>query len=132
MVRIIGQVTTYEHMRLPIVISPIEEHLAETGSDKIPSFPWDLKVHFVSRMFYVMLTQVALESDTPHIGLVWSEPTGTCPMGRDIFSLLIIMIKHGEGWAGTTSTEMFLNMKLLDNRSKCHRYFSLRNQEWRI
>jgi hypothetical protein len=86
------------------VISPTQEQLAETGSDKLPSFPWDPGVHFVSRMFYVMLTQVAPESHTLHLGLVWSEPAGTCPMERDIFSLLIIMIGHGDGWAGTTST----------------------------
>jgi hypothetical protein len=79
-----------------------------------------------------MLTQVVPESHTLHLGLVWSGPAGTCPMERDIFSLLIIMIGHGDGWAGTTSTEMFLQMQLLDNRSKCHRYFSLRIQEWRI
>jgi hypothetical protein len=53
-------------------------------------------------------------------------------MERDNFSLLIIMIGHGDGWAGTTSTEMFLQMQLLDNRSKCHRYYSLRIEECRI
>jgi len=42
------------------------------------------------------------------------------------------MIGHGDGWAGTTSTKMFIQMQLLDSRSKCHKYFSLRIQEWRI
>ena len=38
------------HSGLPTVISPAHDHLAETGSDKLPSFPWDLGVHLVSRM----------------------------------------------------------------------------------
>jgi hypothetical protein len=79
-----------------------------------------------------MMTQVAPESHILHLGLVWSGPAGTCPMERGSFSLLIIMIGHGDGWAGTTSTEIFLQMQLLDNRSNCHRYFSLRIQEWGI
>jgi hypothetical protein len=53
----------------------------ETGSDKLPSFPWDPGVHLVSKMFHYMLTQVALESHTLHLGLVWSGSVGTCPMG---------------------------------------------------
>jgi hypothetical protein len=56
MVSIINQVTTYEHGGLPTVISPTQEQLAETGSDKLPSFPWDPGVHLVSRMFHYMTT----------------------------------------------------------------------------
>jgi hypothetical protein len=104
MVSIIGQVTTYEHRGLPTVISLTQEQLVETGSDKISSFPWDPRVHFVSRMFYIILTQVAPERHTLHLGLVWSGSIGTCPMEQDVFSLLIIMIGHGDGWASTTST----------------------------
>jgi hypothetical protein len=53
-------------------------------------------------------------------------------MERGNFSLLIIMIGHGDGWTGTTYTEMSLQMEFLDNKSNCHMYFSLRIQEWRI
>jgi hypothetical protein len=53
-------------------------------------------------------------------------------MERGKFSLLIIMIGHGDGWEGTPSTEMFSQMHFLDNRSNGHRYFILRIQEWRI
>jgi hypothetical protein len=81
MVSIIDQVMTDECGGLPTVISPAQEQLVETGSDKLPSFPWDPRVHLVSRMFYYMTTQVALESHTLHLGLVWSEPAGTCPVG---------------------------------------------------
>jgi hypothetical protein len=42
------------------------------------------------------------------------------------------MIEHGDGWADTTSTEVLLQMQLLDNRSSFHRYSSLRIQEWGI
>jgi hypothetical protein len=53
-------------------------------------------------------------------------------MERDSFSLLIIMIEHGDGWADTTSTEIILQMQILDNRSSCHGYSILRIQEWGI
>jgi hypothetical protein len=79
-----------------------------------------------------MMTQVVPESHILHHGLVWSGPTGTCLVERGNFSLLIIMIRHGGGWEGTTSTEIFLQVQFLDNRSKCHRYFRLRIKEWRI
>ena len=87
---------TDECSGLPKVISPAQEQLAETGSDKLPSFPWDLGVHLVSKMFHYMMTQVALEGHTLHLGLVWSGSTGTFPMARDLFFLLIIMIGHGD------------------------------------
>jgi hypothetical protein len=114
------------------VISLTQEQLDEIGSDKLPSLPWDPgSVHWVSRMFHYMMTQVAPESHTLHLGLVWSGPAGICPDGARTFSLLIIMIGHGDGWIGTSSTEMPLQIQFLDNRSGGHRYFSLRTQERR-
>jgi hypothetical protein len=124
MVRIIDQVTTDKHRGLSTVISPTHEQLAETGSDKLPSLPWDLGVHLVSRIFHYMTIEVVPESHTLHLRLVWSGPAGTCPMGRDLFSLLIIMIGHGDVWTGTYSTEVSLLIQFLDNRSNGHRYFS--------
>jgi hypothetical protein len=56
MVRIIDQVMTNECCGLPTVISPAQEQLVEIGSDKLPSFPWDPRVHLVSRMFHYMTT----------------------------------------------------------------------------
>jgi hypothetical protein len=58
MVSIIDQVMTDERNGLPTMISPAQEQLVETGSDKLPSFPWDPGVHLVSRMFHYMTTQV--------------------------------------------------------------------------
>jgi hypothetical protein len=49
MVSIIDQVMTDERNWLPTVISPAQEQLVETGSDNLPSFPWDPGVHLVSR-----------------------------------------------------------------------------------
>jgi hypothetical protein len=80
----------------------------------------------VSRMFYYMRTQVVTESHILHQGLVWSGLAGICPMEQGRFSLLIIMIRHRDGWKGTTSTYMSLQMHFLDNMSNGHRYFSLR------
>jgi hypothetical protein len=117
MVSIIDQVMTDEHCGFLTVISPAQEQLVETGSDKLQSFHWDLGVHLVSRMFHYMTTQVAPESHTLHLGLVWREPAGTCPVGRDLSSLLIIMIGHGYVWMGTSSIQMSLLIQFLDNRS---------------
>jgi hypothetical protein len=99
-----------EHRGILTVISLTHEQLDESGSDKLPSFPWDLGVHWVSRMFHYMMTQVAPESYTLHQGSVWSGPAGICLIERGIFSLLIIMIGRGDGWIGTSFTEMSLQI----------------------
>jgi hypothetical protein len=93
MVRIIGQGIadilegdTYtdshedEHGGLPTVISLAQESLARIGSDKLPSLPWDLGVHFFGRLFHLMMTQVAAESHILYCGLVLSGHAGTCFM----------------------------------------------------
>jgi hypothetical protein len=85
------------HGGLLTVINMTQEQLAEIGSDKLSSLPWDLGVHFVGRLFHLMMTQVAPESHILHFGLVLSGLAGACPMERDDFSLLILMIKHGDG-----------------------------------
>jgi hypothetical protein len=110
MVSIICQMIANLHRGLMTVISLTRESLEEIGSDKLPSLPWDLGVHLVSRMFHSMMTQVVPESHIRHHGLVWTGPAGICLMERGSFSLLIIMIGHGDGWIGTTSTEMSLQM----------------------
>jgi hypothetical protein len=130
MVRIIDQVMIDEHRGLLTVIIFTQEQLAEIGNDKLPRFPWDPGVRFVSTMF--ILTQVSLESHTLHLGLVWSGSAGTCPMGRDPSFRVIIMIGHGDFWIGTSATEMPLQVQFLDSRSGGHRCFSLRIQERRI
>jgi hypothetical protein len=76
---IMGQVVVDEHIGLLTVISLTQDQLEVIGSDKLPSFPWDLGVRFVSTMFRI--TQVAPESHTLHLDLVWSGYVGTCPMG---------------------------------------------------
>ena len=126
MVSIIDLVMIDERSGLLTVIGPAQEQLAEVGSDKLPSFPWDSGVHLVSRMFHYMTTQVAPESHTLHLGLVWSGSAGTCPMGRDLFFLLIIMIGHGDIWTGTSSTEVSMPIQFLGSRFGGHRCFSLR------
>jgi hypothetical protein len=128
MVSIIDQVMTDECCGLPTVISPTQDQLVETRRDKLPSLPWDPGVHLVSRMFHYMTTQVAPESHTLHLGLVWRDPAGTCPMERDLSSLVIIMIGHGYFWMCTSSIEMSLLIQFLDNRSNSHRYFKWRTR----
>jgi hypothetical protein len=109
------------------VISMTQEQLAGIGSDKLPSLPWDPGFHFVSRMFHLMITQIAPKSHILHFGLVLSGLAGAYPMERDSFSLLILMIEHGDGWADTPSTEVLLQIQLLDSRFSFHRYSSLRS-----
>jgi hypothetical protein len=116
MVSIIDQVMTDEHNGLLTVINPAQQKIMETGNDKLPSFPWDPGVHLVSRMFHYMTTQVVPESHTLHLGLVSREPTGTCPVGGDLSSLMIIMIGHGYVWMGTSSIEMSLLIQFLDSK----------------
>ena len=53
-------------------------------------------------------------------------------MGKDRFSLLILMIEYGDGWADDDSTEIPLQVQLLDSRPSFHRYFNMRIQEWGI
>jgi hypothetical protein len=81
MVSIIDLLMIDEHSGILTVIILAQEHLVDTGSDKLPILPWDLGVHLVSRMFNYMTTQVVPESHTLHFGLVWSGSEGTCPMG---------------------------------------------------
>jgi hypothetical protein len=87
-----------------------------------------VSVHLASRIFDVMLTRVAPESHTLHLRLVWSGSVGTCPMGRDLFLHLIIMIRHGDVWTGTSSTEVSSLVQFMGRRFSGHRYFSLRIQ----
>jgi hypothetical protein len=131
-VSLIDQVMTDEHRGLQTVISPAQEQPVETGSDKLPTLPWDPGVHLVSRMFDYMVTQGAPQSHTLHLGFVWSGFAGTCPMGRDLFFRLAIMIGHGEVWIGTSSTETPIQIQFLDSRSNGHRCFSWRTQERRV
>ena len=86
----------------------------------------------ISGVFHYIVTQVAPESHTLHQGSVWSGSAGICPMEQGIFSLLVIMIRRGDGWTSTFSTEMSLHIQFLDSRSNGHRYFSLRIPERRI
>jgi hypothetical protein len=79
-----------------------------------------------------MLTQVAPESHTIHLGLVWSGSVGTCPIGQDLSLCFIIMIGHGDVWIGTSSIEVSSLIHFLDNRSNGHRYFSWGTQERRV
>jgi hypothetical protein len=60
------QVVADEHIGILTVISLTQEQLEEIGSDKLPSLPWDLGVHRVSRMFHYMMTRVVPESHTLH------------------------------------------------------------------
>jgi len=132
MVSIIDLVMTDERSGLSTMISPTQEQLVETGSDKLPSFPWDPGVHLVSRMFHYMTTHVALESHTLHLGLVWGGSASNFPMGRDLFFLLIILIEHGDVWTGTSSTEVSMPIQFLGSRFGSHRYFILRIPTRRI
>jgi hypothetical protein len=67
------------HGGLPTMISMTQEQLVGIGSDKIPSLPWDPGVHFVGRLFHLLMTQVVPKSHILHCGLVLSGLAGACP-----------------------------------------------------
>jgi len=45
-----------EHGGLLTVITMTQEQIVWIGSDELPSFPWDPRVHFVNRLFHLMMT----------------------------------------------------------------------------
>ena len=51
----IADISEGEHGGLLTVINRIQEKLVGIGSDKLPSLQWDLGVHFVSRLFHLMM-----------------------------------------------------------------------------
>jgi hypothetical protein len=69
-----------EHGGLPTVISMTHEQLVGIGSDEIPIFPWDSGVHLVSRLFHLMMAQVAPESNILHSWMVLRGFAGACSM----------------------------------------------------
>jgi hypothetical protein len=93
------------------------------GSEELPSFPWDPGVHLVSRLFHLMMAQVASESNILHSWMVLRGLAGACPMRRDRFSLLICMIEYGDGWAYVVSTEIPLQVQLLDSKVQFSQIF---------
>jgi hypothetical protein len=86
------------------VISMTHEKLVRIGRDELPIFPWDLGVHLVSGLFHLMMAQVRLESNILHSWMVLRGFAGTFSMWRDMFSLLMLMIEYGGGWADDDST----------------------------
>jgi hypothetical protein len=93
-----------EHRGLPTVISLTQGQLARIGSDKLPSLLWDPRVHFVGSLFYLMMTQVAPERQILYCGLILTRHAGSFPKEQNSFSLLILMIEHGDGWIDIVST----------------------------
>jgi len=75
-----------------------------TGSDELPSFPWDPRVHFFCRLSQLMMIQVVPKSHILHFGSVLRGFIGACPTERDMLSIFIIMIEYRDDWASVTST----------------------------
>jgi hypothetical protein len=114
------------------VISMTHEQLVGIGCDELPMLPWDPGVHLVSGLFHLMTAQVAPKSNILHSWMVLRGLAGTCSMWRDMFSILILMIEYGGGWADVDSTKIPLQVQFLDCRPRFHRYFSMRIREWWI
>jgi hypothetical protein len=69
-----------------------------------------------------MMAQVVPERNILYFWMVLRGLSGACPMRRDRFSLLICTIVYGDGWADVVSTEIPLQVQLLDSKSNFHRY----------
>jgi hypothetical protein len=91
---------------LPTVISMTHEQLVRIGSDELPILPWDPGVHLVSGLFHLRMAPVALESNILQSWMVLRGLAWTFSMWRDKFSLLILVIDYGGGWADDDSTEI--------------------------
>jgi hypothetical protein len=61
-----------EHGGILTVSTMTQEKLVGIESDELLSFPWDPGVHLVSRLFHLMMAEVAPESHIFHFGLVLS------------------------------------------------------------
>jgi hypothetical protein len=117
---------------LRTVISMAHQQLVGIGNDELPNFPWDLGVHLVSSLLHLMMVQVAPKSNILHSWIILRGLAKICSMWRDMFSLLILVIENGDGWAYFCSTGIPLQVQLLDSMPNYHRYFSMRIQEWGI
>jgi hypothetical protein len=79
-----------------------------------------------------MMVWVASDSNILHSWIILRGFASICSMWQDRFSLLILVIKYGDGWEDFGSTRIPLEVKLLDSRPNYHLYFSMRIQEWGI
>jgi hypothetical protein len=95
------------------------------GSDELPNLPWDLGVHLVKGLLHLMRVRVVPASNKLHSWITLRGLARICSMRRDMFSLLILVIELGDGWADFGSTGIPLQVHLFDNRPN-HPRFSMR------
>jgi hypothetical protein len=108
---------------IPTVILMAHQQLVGIGSDELPNFPGDPRVHLVSSLLHLMMVRVAPESNILHSWMILRGIDGIFSMWRDRFSPLILMIEYGDGWEDFGSIEIPLQVQLLDSRPNYHRYF---------
>jgi hypothetical protein len=102
------------------------------GSGGLPNWPWDPRIHLVSIFLHLLMVQVAPASDLLHSWIVLRGLVGIHSIWQDKFSLLILRIEYGGGFADFGSTGIPLQVRLLDSRPSPYRYFSMRIHEWGI
>jgi hypothetical protein len=84
---------------LPTVINMAHQQLVGIGSDELQNLQWDLRVHLVSSLLHLMMVRVAPERSILHSWIILRGIAGIFSMWRDRFSLLILVIEYGDGWA---------------------------------
>jgi hypothetical protein len=105
-----------------------QQQLVGIGSGGLPNFPWDPRIHLVGSLLHLMMVRVAPASDILHSWIVMRGLVGIHSIWRDKFSLLILGIEYGDGFADFGSTGIPLQVRLLDSRPSPYRYFSMRIQ----
>jgi hypothetical protein len=100
------------------------------GSSGLPIFPWDLGIQLVGSLLHLMMVRVAPTSDIIHSWIFMRGLAGIHYIWRDKFSLLILRIEYGDGFANFGSTRIPLQFRLFDSGPSPYMYFSMRIQEW--
>jgi hypothetical protein len=69
-----------EDVGLLTTISRARQQLVGIGSDELPNFPWDSRVHLVSSLLHLMRVWVAPTSNILHSWITLRGLAGICSM----------------------------------------------------
>lgn len=86
------------------VINMAQQQLVGIGSGGLPNWPWDPRIHLVGSLLHLLMVRVVPVSDLLHFWIVMRGLVDIHSIWRDMFSLLILGIESGDGFADFSST----------------------------